>query len=61
MRKCDICGKKATKFSSPLGNSDEVALCDECFRKWRESRPINPGACVVNDQDAMRSFPIEDY
>ena len=24
-------------------------------------RRVNPGECTVNGQDAMRSFPVEDY
>lgn len=35
-RKCDSCGEPAINFSSPLGNSDEPALCDECFKKMNE-------------------------
>jgi len=30
-RKCDMCEEPATHFSSPLGNPDEPALCDEHF------------------------------
>jgi len=31
--KCDLCYNKATIFSSPLGNPDELKLCNKCFAK----------------------------
>jgi hypothetical protein len=31
--KCHLCGKKATWSQSPLGNPDELSVCDECHKK----------------------------
>jgi len=35
-QKCDLCNQVATKFSSPIGNSDEPKLCDRHFQELIE-------------------------
>lgn len=58
MESCRICGA--------MLNANEDDICDDCFRLERENNPpidrqVTPGLCIVNGQEAMRHFPVEDY
>jgi len=34
---------------------------NECPRERQSQRQVTPGLCIVNGQEAMRHFSVEDY
>lgn len=53
--KCHLCEKEATWSESPLGNPDELALCDECYKK------VHRELHGVAQRQTPRSASFVDY